>query len=328
MTPGPEKPRRLGRGLEALLAARPATAAPPADTPAAGGAGEPTVDRTSPHAGNELYRVRIGDVRPNPYQPRKEFRDEELADLETSLRTNGLLQPIVVRRSPGGRGYELIAGERRLRAAQRLGWDEIPALLRDIDDRMLATLALVENLQRADLNPIEEAEGYQRLMHDFSLTQQEVADVVGKDRTTIANTLRVLQLPPSVRRMVQDKQLTLGHARALLALGNELRIVDVAREAVTLGLSVRDVEKRARDAQPERRQKVEEEERQQSSSGAPTGRDPEARRIEDQLRRYLQTDVHLSVGAKQRGEIRIMFYSNDDLERVLELVLGTTEDRL
>ena len=325
MTPGPEKPRRLGRGLEALLAARPATSSPAADTPAT--AGETTVERRIGTGDNELQRVKTADVRPNPYQPRKEFRDEELADLQTSLKTNGLLQPITVRRAPEGRGYELIAGERRLRAAQRLGWDEIPALLRDIDDRMLATLALVENLQRTDLNPIEEAEGYQRLMQDFSLTQQQVADVVGKDRTTIANTLRVLQLPPSVRRMVQDKQLTLGHARALLALGNEIRIVDVAREAVALGLSVRDVEKRARDAQPERRQTVGEE-RQQTSNGAPTGRDPEARRIEDQLRRYLQTDVHLSVGAKQRGEIRIMFYSNDDLERVLELVLGTTEDGL
>ena len=324
MTPGPEKPRRLGRGLEALLSARPA--APPPTGDATAGSEDSMAASTASTPGNELQRVRISEVRPNPYQPRKDFRDEELADLETSLKTNGLLQPITVRRAPGGRGYELIAGERRLRAAQRLGWDEIPALLRDIDDRMLATLALVENLQRADLNPIEEAEGYQRLMQDFSLTQQQVADVVGKDRTTVANTLRVLQLPASVRRMVQDKQLTLGHARALLALGNEIRIVDVARETVALGLSVRDVEKRARHAQPERQQKTEDE--RPRTRGAPAGRDPEARRIEDQLRRYLQTDVHLNVGAKQRGEIRIMFYSNDDLERVLELLLGTTEDEL
>jgi ParB family chromosome partitioning protein len=271
-----------------------------------------------------MQRIAVGQVRPNPFQPRKEFRAEELAELEASLRSSGLLQPITVRPVSGG-GYELIAGERRLRAAQGIGWTEIPALVKDIDDRTAATLALVENLQRSDLNAVEEAEGYQRIMQEFSLTQQQVADVVGKDRTTVANTLRVLQLPPSVRRMVQDGQLTLGHARALLALGNELRIVDMAREVVVNGLSVRDVEKRARDARPGGARVG------GGGGGAEKGgttgsaagrRDPEARRIEDQLRRHLQTDVHLSVGANQRGEIRIMFYSNDDLERVLELVLG------
>jgi ParB family chromosome partitioning protein len=275
-----------------------------------------------------MQRIRIAQVRPNPFQPRKEFRAEELAELEASLRSTGLLQPITVRPVSGG-GYELIAGERRLRAAQRIGWTEIPALVKEIDDRTAATLALVENLQRSDLNAVEEAEGYQRIMQEFSLTQQQVADVVGKDRTTVANTMRVLQLPASVRRMVQEGQRSLGHARALLAVGNELRIVDLAREAVAQGMSVREVEKRARES------------RGGGGGAGPTGatgrgsegsaggsRDPEARRIEDLLRRYLQTDVHLSVGAKQRGEIRIMFYSNDDLERVLDLVMGETGEGL
>lgn len=316
MTSGPEKPRRLGRGLEALLAARPTAAAAPAAGP---GAGE---GERGGEAASEMQRIRVAQVRPNPFQPRKEFRVEELAELEASLRTSGLLQPIVVRPASGG-GYELIAGERRLRAAQRIGWTEIPAIVKQIDDRTAATLALVENLQRSDLNAVEEAEGYQRVMQEFSLTQQQVADVVGKDRTTVANTMRVLQLPASVRRLVQDGQLTLGHARALLALGNELRIVDMAREVVAQGLSVREVEKRARasrggDGEAERARG------RGSDGGAQVARDPEARRIEDLLRRYLQTDVHLSVGAKQRGEIRIMFYSNDDLERVLELVMGAT----
>ena len=332
MTSGPEKPRRLGRGLEALLTARPA-AAPAGGVGGAaveGGEGAGRGSGGADAVANELQRVKVAEVRPNPFQPRKDFRAEELAELEESLRTSGLLQPITVRPAPtGGGGFELIAGERRLRAAQRLGWSEIPALVKPIDDRTAATLALVENLQRTDLNAIEEAEGYQRVMREFSLTQQQVADVVGKDRTTVANTLRVLQLPSSVRRMLQEGQITLGHARALLALGSERRIVDVAREVVSLGLSVRDVEKRARDARPsEEGGKGEGTRRGGKGGSAAGGRDPEARRIEDQLRRYLQTDVHLSVGAKQRGEIRIMFYSNDDLERVLELVLGATGEAL
>lgn len=321
MTSGPEKPRRLGRGLEALLAARPTAAAPNAATGA--GEGERAGDSAS-----EMQRIKVAQVRPNPFQPRKEFRAEELAELEASLRSTGLLQPITVRPVSGG-GYELIAGERRLRAAQGIGWTEIPALVKEIDDRTAATLALVENLQRSDLNAVEEAEGYQRIMQEFSLTQQQVADVVGKDRTTVANTMRVLQLPASVRRMVQDGQLTLGHARALLAVGNELRIVDLAREVVAQGMSVREVEKRARESRGGSGGEGPSGATRRGSEGSAGGsRDPEARRIEDLLRRYLQTDVHLSVGAKQRGEIRIMFYSNDDLERVIELVMGATGEGL
>src|SRR5205085_2215588 len=162
-------------------------------------------------------------------------RPEELADLEASLKNNGLLQPITVRPVAGG-GYELIAGERRYRAATRLGWTEIPAIVKEIDDQTLLTLALVENLQRADLNPIEEAEGYQRLVAEFSLTQQQVADVVGKDRSTVNNVLRLLGLPASVRRMLQDGQITHGHARALLGLANERAMTDMAREIASDGL--------------------------------------------------------------------------------------------
>jgi ParB family chromosome partitioning protein len=320
MNPGSDKPRRLGRGLEALLAARPAAAAAPVgETGAASAGAGPYQDVPVEGPPSELQRIPLSTIRPNPFQPRKEFDPTELAELETSLRANGLIQPITVRRAPTGKGYELIAGERRFRAAQRLGWSDIPALVKDLDDRMVATLALVENLQRSDLNPIEEAEGYQRLIDDFSLTQQQVADVVGKDRSTVANILRVLNLPAAVRRMLQEGEITLGHARALLALGNEMRMTDVAREVVARGLTVRDVEKRARDVAPATRKTA------TTGTAAPTAgsRDPEARRIEDQLRRYLQTDVHLSVSAKERGEIRIMFYSNDDLERLLDLVLGT-----
>ena len=310
-----EKPRRLGRGLEALLSISPAGAA--AAQPATGG------HATASDQGS-LQQLRIADVRPNPYQPRKEFKPEELADLEASLKTSGLLQPITVRRAPGGGGFELVAGERRLRAASRLGWSEIPALIREIDDRTLGTLALVENLQRVDLNPVEEAEGYHRLMEDFRLTQQQVADVIGKDRSTVANMLRVLHLPASVRRMLRDGQITLGHARALLALPTEHAMTDLAREVVARGLSVREVERRVRDAVPQRKRAATD----KAASGKNETRDPQVRRIEDQLRRHLQTDVALAMSGPEKGEVRIAFYSNDDLQRVLELVLGATGEAM
>lgn len=312
MTPPNDKPRRLGRGLEALLAARPDIAPTVAEPEA--GVQAPVEPEPSP-----FRPIPVAEVRPNPYQPRKEFRDEEIAELAASIGASGLLQPITVRVSPSGGGYELVAGERRLRAAQRLGWSEIPAIVKTIDDRALATLGLVENLQRVDLNPIEEALGYQALIDEFTLTQQQVADVVGKDRSTVANMLRLLTLPASVRRMVQVGDLTLGHARALLAVGHEHPLTELAKEVVAKGLSVREVEQRARDLSPKRSTGG-------AKAGRPVTRDPEARRIEDQLRRYLQTDVSLQVGAGTRGEIRIQFYSNEDLERLLELLLDSPDE--
>jgi ParB family chromosome partitioning protein len=308
----PEKPRRLGRGLEALLTAK-AAASPAGSAPTA----EPTAQ------GETLRNLPVAEIRPNPYQPRKEFRPEELEELQSSLRASGLLQPITVRKAQGGRGYELIAGERRLRAATALGWTEIPAVVKEIDDTTLLTLALVENLQRADLNPLEEAEGYQRLIDEFSLTQQQVGEVVGKDRTTVANMLRVLKLPASVRRLLQDGQLTLGHARALLAFESEHAMVEMAKEIVANGLNVRDVERRARDSAPENKQQ-----RARRATTTPNTTPPEARRIAEELRRYLQTDVSIALGAGERGKIEISFYSTEDLERLLDLILGARRERL
>ena len=165
-----EKPvRRLGRGLDALLRGVP---------------GRPS---SSNRGALEFQILRISAIRNNPYQPRKRFSASELKELEDSIRSNGLLQPITVRKTPKGDGYELIAGERRLRAASNLGWKEISAIVRDVDDRALLTYALIENLQRSDLDPVEEAEGYHQLVQEFGLTQQAVADLVGKDRTTVAN---------------------------------------------------------------------------------------------------------------------------------------------
>lgn len=313
-----EKGRRLGRGLEALIARAPTRA--PVMEAARPVANEATAVATPVNEPATPYRrLPLGKIRPNPLQPRKEFREEDLADLEASLRVSGLLQPVTVRPAPKGEGFELIAGERRFRAAQRLGWTEIPAVVRDVDDQMLLSLAMVENLQRADLNPIEEAEGYEQLIREFSLTQQEVADIVGKDRSTVANTLRLLALPASVRRLVWDGALTVGHARALLGLGEASQMADLARVVVAEGLSVREVEQRVRSAGSAKK----------SSTGtAPTdARSAEVRRLEDELRRKLGTDVRIvQAGKSDKGELRIPFYNHEDFERLLEIVLGRGSD--
>lgn len=289
--PAEKQPRRLGRGLEALL----------------GNAGGLNTSDDG-----ALKSIPIGQIGKNPFQPRTEFRPEELAELSDSLRSSGLLQPITVRRRPGKDGFELIAGERRLRAATELGWKEIPAVIKEVDDKTLLTLALVENLQRSDLNPIEEGEGYYRLSQEFGLTQQEIAQTVGKDRTTIANMLRVLQLPEPARALMQQGRLSLGHAKVLLGLSDEQRITSLANQVVSEGWTVRELERRLKDelaASPAKK------------AGRPRSEDrrsPEIRRLEDRLRRFLQTDISISVQAGNRGVISIQFYSVDDLERILE----------
>src|SRR5216117_4369234 len=229
--------RRLGRGLEALLG--------------------PT--REEAEREGSLVELAIADIRPNPYQPRRDVDPTALDELKASILKAGLLQPVVVRAAPRDRpaGYELIAGERRLRACQALGWERIPAVKRDVDDRTVLTLALIENLQRDDLSPVDEARGYERLIAEFSLAQQDVADAVGRDRSTVADALRLLKLPEVVLQMLHEGQLSVGHARALLAL-EDLRIVtNLAGEAVAQGLSVREVEDRVRGGRaPERRPRM------------------------------------------------------------------------
>jgi len=311
----------LGRGLDALLARRDAVR-PPAAAPTAPESSTET-SAEPPAAQSALRLLPISQIRANPYQPRQEFHPEELADLEASLRANGLLQPITVRPAPNATGFELIAGERRFRAATRLGWTEIPAIVRETDDRTLLTLAMVENLQRADLDPIEEADGYHRLMEEFALSQQEVADVVGKDRSTVANALRLRQLPAAVRRLLQEKQLSAGHARAMLPLVTERAITDLARETVAQGFSVREVERRV---QAGRAKPPTTGRKSAAAAAAPEGTSTaEARRIEELLRKKLQTGVQIHLSGRDRGEVRIAFFSNDDLERLLE-VLGVRLD--
>jgi ParB family chromosome partitioning protein len=289
--------RRLGRGLEALLG--------------------PTREEAE-REGN-LVELPIKDIRPNPFQPRQDVDPAALEELVSSIKQAGLLQPVVVRRANGGAAgtYELIAGERRLRACQQLGWERIPAVQREADDRTLLTLALIENLQRDDLSPVDEARGYDRLIAEFSLAQQDVADAVGRDRSTVANALRLLKLPTAVLQMLHEGQLSVGHARALLALEDSKVATNLAREAVAQGLSVREVEDRVRGGRaPERRPRMK----------RGVGPAPEVRRVEDALRRRLGTDVRVSLRAKGKGQIHVAFYSNDDLARVLELMLGAPFD--
>jgi ParB family chromosome partitioning protein len=253
----------------------------------------------------------VDAVRPNPYQPRHAIDETALAELAESLRSAGLLQPIVVR-PVSEASYELIAGERRWRAAQRIGWGEIPAVIREVDDRTLLTLALVENLQRDALSPVDEALGYQRLIEEFAFSQADVAEQVGRDRSTVANALRLLKLPKSVQEMLHAGTLTTGHARALLALKDHRAIEPLAREIVARQLSVRDVEARTRTTQV---------------AGVPGARtrkppSPEVRRVEDALRKRLRTDVRVATRGKDSGKLTVNFYSQDDLSRILELILG------
>jgi len=297
-----EKGRRLGRGLEALI---------PSSV---------TVS-TEPDTGGELRRIPLGQIRPNPYQPRRVFKEPELAELEASIQASGLLQPISVRRAGGQ--FELISGERRLKAAGRLGWGDIPAIIRVVDDRTLLTLALVENLQRADLNPIEEAAGLKRLIDEFGFTQQQVAEAVGKDRTTITHLLRMLTLPAAVIQLVEQGKLTTGHARALLGLTSERDIIAVANEAVARQFSVRELERRTRASAAQARAGRAPGERAAAKPGSPNAQSlAAARRVEEELRKRLQTDAHVKLTGPERGTVELAFYSTDDLERLLDLLLG------
>ncbi len=288
----PEKmPRRLGRGLDALFNAAPSLK-----------------EQTSESA---LKEIPLGQIRKNPFQPRKDFSAEGLKELRESLKSSGLLQPITVRPARGDTGtYELIAGERRLRAATELGWTSIAAVVKELDDRELLGLALVENLQRSDLNPVEEAEGYSRLISEFAHTQQTIASMVGRDRSTIANMLRILQLPAAIRKMLRDGLLTIGHARPLLSLTDESRITELANETVKKGLSARDVEQRVRESATAKVAG-----RKRGRPQKADTRSIELRNLEERLRRYLQTDVTIASSPDHKGSIRISFYTLDDLER-------------
>ena len=312
-----DKHRRLGRGLGALLSTHQIS------TPAVDAAGLDSAESDAEPKRDTLQRIPLDRIKANTMQPRREFATGRLEELAASLRTNGLLQPISVRRV--GSGFELIAGERRLRAAQRLGWTEIPALVRDdraLDDQSMLALALVENLQRTDLNPIEEAEGYQKLVAEFAMTQQQVADTIGKERSTVANLLRLLALPESIRDAVRKGTLTVGHARALLAVTNPAQLLDLAKITIAESLSVREVERRVRALTPNLPG------HRARPLAAPLPQTAALREIEASLRKRFQTDSAVRLTSGNSGDVRLAFYSADDLERLLDLLLGANRHEL
>ena len=291
-----DKNRRLGRGLEALL-------------------GVGTVEDAEREG--SLRELAVADIRANRYQPRRAFDPAELKDLKDSIAANGLIQPVVVRKAGSGQ-YELVAGERRLRSVRELGWKKIPAVVRDVDEPTMLTLALVENLQRASLSAMDEAEGYERLAKEFHLTHADIARAVGRDRSTIANAIRLLQLPKPVQQMLENGGLSAGHARALLSLDDDREINRLAREALAHGWSVRELEQRARGGAKNGGKS--------SSKKAGAARPPEARRIEEALRKKLGTDVALVLNGKGKGHVAIRFYSHDDLARLMEVILARRWD--
>jgi ParB family chromosome partitioning protein len=288
------KKERLGKGLGALL-------------------GE-YLEEERPVPAGEVRTLPLEQIRPNPFQPRKEFQAGELDELADSIRENGLIQPLMVRPSPGSRdGWELVAGERRFRAVAQLGWTEVPALVREVDDQTLLVLALVENLQREALGPLEEAEGYRVLTDAFGLTQGEIAKAVGKDRSTVANTLRLLQLPPSVRKLLAEGAITPGHARPLLGVDDQVRAAELARSAAREGWSVRQVEDAVKRGRKSGRK---------GDLGGRKEQEPLLQALQEELRGALGTRVVLRTGRKGKGVIEIPFLSPGDFERVFFLVTG------
>jgi ParB family transcriptional regulator, chromosome partitioning protein len=299
------KRRALGRGLAALI---PEAAPRPS---ASEGTGEVSMTGAAASRGDGLRQVAIEDIHPARQQPRKSFDDERLEQLAESIRSQGIIQPLVVRRRDAG-GFELIAGERRWRAAQRAGLHELPVVVRDVAEQRAFEMALVENLQRADLNPIEEAEGYQRLMAEFGYTQESLAGRVGKDRSTVANSLRLLKLPPPVREMVIGNRLSMGHARALLGLDSDTDIERLARQTVARELSVRQVETLVRRARDEQRA---------APKPPPPPPSPAARDLVNRLETALGTRVKLVQADATKGHIEIQYHSLDQLDAVLDKIL-------
>ncbi len=293
----------LGRGLGAYFGDAPTP--PVATSPDEIRLMDPTVRV------NVVLMVPVRNIRPNPHQPRKEFDELRLQELADSIRQHGLIQPVTVR-YVGEDRYELISGERRLRASRMAGIDSIPAYIREADDEQSITFALIENVQREQLNPIEVAYGYQRLLEECALTQEEVADRVGKNRTTVTNMLRLLQLPPVLQQALKSGRISIGHARALITVESERLQEDLMAKIIEGDWSVRQVEDHVRGltARKAAKNKVLSKKEQQ---------DLELIQLSNRIRQRLSTKV--SIRRKQQGgEIRIEYYSNDDLDRILALL--------
>ncbi len=277
--------KRLGRGLDALIS---------------------SLDVNDE---DQVQEVNIKEIRPNPYQPRKHFEESALEELKSSIQEFGILQPLVLRKSV--KGYQLVAGERRLRAAQLAGLKRVPVVVKEFSDEQVMEIALIENLQRENLNAMEIAQAYQKLMNTFSLTQEELADRVGKSRPHVANFLRLLNLPEEIQEIVSRGTISMGHARALLAVeSNELKI-QLANEIISNDLSVRQVEELIKKI--ESRKNVSRE-----TKKIEKGKFLED--IEERLRGTFGTSVFIKPGKENRGKIEITYFSQEDLERILEIL--------
>lgn len=279
--------KALGKGLSALIPQK-----------------EVSIENS---AGQEkVLDLAISKIKTNKYQPRFDFNEEKLSDLVNSIKEKGIVQPVLVRAAQ--EGYELIAGERRLRAAKKVGLESIPAIIKNVDDLNMLEISLIENIQREGLNPIEEARAFQKFITDFQFTQEKISQVIGKDRSTIANTIRLLSLPKKVQDYISQGAITAGHAKALLALPTETGQLKVCEVVIKGSLSVRETE----DLVAKR------------TSGlkriAPK-QDPDVAELESQLQRSLGTRVRILHG-KKRGRIQIDYYSNEDLNRLLDILLS------
>jgi ParB family chromosome partitioning protein len=278
----------LGKGLGALLPEL--------------GEGEPKT----------LLYCGIEEIIPNRSQPRKHFDESKLQELTESIKENGILEPLIVRRVD--QGYELIVGERRWRAAQKAGLKEVPVLVKEAEGRKALELSLIENLQREDLNPIEEAEAFQRLAEEFNISQAELATRIGKDRTTITNALRLLKLPLEVRNQLLQNRITSGHARAILSLETKEKQKELCSLIIQKGLSVREAEAIAK-RWSEKRKKTATKERRRGEV------ESQLSSLQDSLRQYLGTKVRIAPKGK-KGKIEIEYYSHEDLQRIVEAILG------
>jgi ParB family transcriptional regulator, chromosome partitioning protein len=286
--PAPRK--RLGKGLSALL-------------------GEQAVEAEM--TGSGVTQVPVSRITPNRFQPRNTFEPEAIADLAASIAQKGVLQPLIVREADDG-GWEIVSGERRWRAAQQAGLTSVPVIVRQVDERDLLEIALIENLQREDLDAIEEATGYRRLIDDFGATQAELAEHLGRSRPAVANALRLLDLPDAVQAMIRQGRLTAGHGRALLGLENRRRMPELAREAADRGLSVRQLERRVKRENADAKRAAE----------PARSVELERQRIEEELQRAFGTRVAVRASARGKGKIEISFYSLEDFEGLVERLLA------
>jgi len=306
----------LGRGLGALLGG--AATAPKAPAPLATAATTTTVTAASPvDPGDRVQRIPLDRIRPCPFQPRKEFTAEALQELADSIKAQGIIQPLVVRPKPDG--FELIAGERRWRAAQQLGWKEVPAIVREADDRAALELALIENLQRENLNPLEEAHGYAELIGKFLLRQEDVAAKVGKSRVAVANSLRLLKLPADVQAFLRGGRISVGHAKVILGLPAEAEQRLAAERVLKQGLNVRQTEELVAHLA-----KVAAQGKGSKTSAAVPLRDTHVASLENKLRERLGTKVQLRY-REGKGALDIRFFSDDELDRILQ-ILGVSMD--